>query len=52
MAPEAAMSVHPTQGDSKITAPALLQRKSDPTSQKIVCLTAYDYPTSDRKSVV
>src|SRR3984957_13017938 len=46
MAPEAAMSVYPTQGDSKITAPALLQRKSDPASQKIVCLTAYDYPTS------
>src|SRR5215475_10960911 len=40
------MSIHPTQGDGKITAPALLQRKSDPASQKIVCLTAYDYPTS------
>src|SRR3984885_12079105 len=40
------MSVHPTQGDGKITVPALLQRKSDPTSQKIVCLTASDYPTS------
>src|SRR3984957_20255832 len=46
MAPEATMSVIPTQGDGKITVPALLQRKSDPTSQKIVCLTAYDYPTS------
>ena len=40
------MSIHPTQGDGKITVPALLQRKSDPASQKIVCLTAYDYPTS------
>src|ERR1700722_13157698 len=48
MAPEATMSVIPTQGDGKITVPALLQRKSDPTSQKIVCLTAYDYPTSPR----
>src|ERR1700730_3397461 len=46
MAPEATMSVIPTQGDGKITVPALLQRKSAPTSQKIVCLTAYDYPTS------
>jgi 3-methyl-2-oxobutanoate hydroxymethyltransferase len=46
MAPEAAMSVIPTQGDGKITVPVLLQRKSDPASQKIVCLTAYDYPTS------
>src|ERR1700749_2934097 len=40
------MSVIPTQGDGKITVPALLNRKSDPASQKIVCLTAYDYPTS------
>ncbi len=40
------MSVIPTQGDGKITVPALLQRKSDPASNKIVCLTAYDYPTS------
>src|SRR3984893_16303898 len=46
MAPEATMSVIPTQGDGKITVPALLQRKSAPASQKIVCLTAYDYPTS------
>jgi 3-methyl-2-oxobutanoate hydroxymethyltransferase len=46
MAPEATMSVIPTHGDGKITVPALLQRKSDPASQKIVCLTAYDYPTS------
>ncbi len=40
------MSVIPTQGDGKITVPALLQRKSDSHSKKIVCLTAYDYPTS------
>jgi 3-methyl-2-oxobutanoate hydroxymethyltransferase len=43
------MSVVPRQGDGKITAPELLQRKSsaaDSPSQKIVCLTAYDYPTS------
>src|SRR5579862_8668725 len=47
MAPEATkMSVIPNQGDGKITVPALLQRKSDPASNKIVCLTAYDYPTS------
>jgi len=51
MAPEAAMSVMPNSGNGKITVPALLQRKSaadnSPShSQKIVCLTAYDYPTS------
>jgi 3-methyl-2-oxobutanoate hydroxymethyltransferase len=40
------MSVMPTQGDGKITVPSLVLRKSDPTSQKIVCITAYDYPTS------
>src|SRR5215475_4680625 len=43
------MSVVPRQGDGKITVPDLLQRKSataDSPSQKIVCLTAYDYPTS------
>ena len=43
------MSVVPRQGDGKITVPELLQRKSsaaDSPSQKIVCLTAYDYPTS------
>jgi 3-methyl-2-oxobutanoate hydroxymethyltransferase len=47
------MSVVPRQGDGKVTVPDLLQRKSsaadsspqDP-SQKIVCLAAYDYPTS------
>ena len=37
-----------TTGDGKITVPALLQRKSaaDSPSQKIICLTAYDYPTA------
>src|SRR5215475_1246900 len=43
------MSVVPRQGDGKITVPDLLQRKSsaaDSPSQKIVCLTAYDFPTS------
>ena len=43
------MSVVPRQGDGKVTVPELLQRKSsaaDSPSQKIVCLTAYDYPTS------
>jgi 3-methyl-2-oxobutanoate hydroxymethyltransferase len=48
MAPEATMSVVPNLGDGKVTVPALLQRKSsaDSPSQKIVCLTAYDYPTA------
>jgi 3-methyl-2-oxobutanoate hydroxymethyltransferase len=48
MAPEATMSVVPHTGDGKITVPSLLQRKSaaNSTSKKIVCLTAYDYPTS------
>src|ERR1700731_340824 len=48
MAPEATMSVVPNTGDGKITVPALLQRKStaDSPSQKIICLTAYDYPTA------
>ena len=42
------MSVVPNTGDGKITVPALLQRKStaDSPSQKIICLTAYDYPTA------
>src|ERR1700694_4427571 len=45
------MSVIPNQGNGKITVPELLQRKSSPTtssenSKKIVCLTAYDYPTA------
>src|SRR6266403_3478183 len=48
MAPEATMSVVPNTCDGKITVPALLQRKStaDSPSQKIICLTAYDYPTA------
>src|SRR5882762_11484262 len=49
--PEAIMSVVPNQGNGKITVPELLQRKasaadSAQNSKKIVCLTAYDYPTA------
>lgn len=45
------MSVVPSLGNGKITVPGLLQRKSSLTgsplsSQKISCLTAYDYPTA------
>jgi 3-methyl-2-oxobutanoate hydroxymethyltransferase len=45
------MSVVPTGGNGKITVPELLQRKSraagsPSNSQKITCLTAYDYPTA------
>ena len=45
------MSVVPNAGNGKITVPELLQRKTSPTgsssnSNKIVCLTAYDYPTA------
>jgi 3-methyl-2-oxobutanoate hydroxymethyltransferase len=45
------MSAVPHAGNGKITVPELLQRKSaaaDSTtnSKKIVCLTAYDYPTA------
>jgi len=45
------MSVVPNAGNSKITVPGLLQRKSWTagslrTQQKITCLTAYDYPTA------
>jgi 3-methyl-2-oxobutanoate hydroxymethyltransferase len=43
------MSVVPNAGNGKITVPELLQRKSsaaDSPSKKIVCLTAYDYPTA------
>jgi len=45
------MSVAPNSGNGKITVPELLQRKSRATgsysnSQKITCLTAYDYPTA------
>src|ERR1700690_3343541 len=45
------MSVVPRSSSGKITVPGLLQRKSSAaasnfTSQKITCLTAYDYPTA------
>ena len=45
------MSVAPNSGDGKITVPELLQRKSraagsHSNTQKITCLTAYDYPTA------
>jgi 3-methyl-2-oxobutanoate hydroxymethyltransferase len=43
------MSAIPNAGSGKITVPGLLQRKSsaaDSQSQKIICLTAYDYPTA------
>jgi len=41
------MSVVPNPGNGKITVPELLRRKaSAENSQKIVCLTAYDYPTA------
>ena len=45
------MSVVPNTGNGKITVPELLQRKasvvdSPEKPKKIVCLTAYDYPTA------
>jgi len=44
------MSVTPSAGSGKITVPDLLQRKSAAgspyNSNKLVCLTAYDYPTA------
>jgi 3-methyl-2-oxobutanoate hydroxymethyltransferase len=45
------MSVVPNSGNGKITVPDLLQRKNQAAgfplkSQKITCLTAYDYPTA------
>src|SRR5260370_16540377 len=45
------MSVVPHSGNGKVTVPDLLQRKtqtadSHTNSEKIVCLTAYDYPTA------
>ena len=44
------MSVVPAGGNGKITVPDLLERKSFPAdphnNSKIVCLTAYDYPTA------
>src|SRR2546422_624110 len=45
------MSVVPDAGNGKITVPDIQNRKSLPASspsptQKITCLTAYDYPTA------
>src|ERR1700741_4239424 len=45
------MSVVPNSGNGKVTVPELLKRKasaagSPEKSQKIICLTAYDYPTA------
>lgn len=45
------MSVVPNPGNGKVTVPDLLQRKSQAAglhskSEKITCLTAYDYPTA------
>ncbi len=45
------MSVVPNAGNGKITVPELLQRKASAVAspenfKKIVCLTAYDYPTA------
>jgi len=45
------MSVVPNPGNGKITVPDLLQRKTQAAhphsrTQKITCLTAYDYPTA------
>ena len=45
------MSVVPSAGNSKITVPSILERKSvvskqNPSPAKITCLTAYDYPTA------
>jgi 3-methyl-2-oxobutanoate hydroxymethyltransferase len=43
------MSAILNAGSGKITVPSLLQRKSsaaDSRTQKITCLTAYDYPTA------
>ena len=45
------MSVVPNSGNGKVTVPELLQRKTQAAgfpsnTQKITCLTAYDYPTA------
>jgi 3-methyl-2-oxobutanoate hydroxymethyltransferase len=45
------MSVFSSSGNTKVTVPELLQRKSSGAAsasnpQKITCLTAYDYPTA------
>jgi 3-methyl-2-oxobutanoate hydroxymethyltransferase len=52
VAPEADMSVVPHSNGGKITVPQIQQRKfsqntsAQASSQKIACLTAYDYPTA------
>ena len=50
-APEANMSVTSRTGNGKITVPDILQRKFpvgefENQTQRITCLTAYDYPTA------
>src|SRR6267378_2430792 len=45
------MSAVPHAGNAKVTVPELLQRKASAAAspenfKKIVCLTAYDYPTA------
>ena len=44
------MSVHPNQGNGKVTVPEILSRKRSPSdlvaARKITSLTAYDYPTA------
>jgi 3-methyl-2-oxobutanoate hydroxymethyltransferase len=46
------MSAAPRAGNGKVTVPDILSRKSHPAtensqaSRKIICLTAYDYPTA------
>ena len=45
------MSILPNMGNGKITVPDLVQRKNlgaanHPSSKKITCLTAYDYPSA------
>jgi 3-methyl-2-oxobutanoate hydroxymethyltransferase len=44
------MSILPNQGNGKVTVPDLVQRKTlsaaNSVTQKITCLTAYDYPTA------
>jgi 3-methyl-2-oxobutanoate hydroxymethyltransferase len=42
------MSVAPRAGSGKVTVPDIVRRKSEPSteSNKITCLTAYDYPSA------
>ena len=44
------MSAVPRTGGEKVTVPAIVSRKSlsslEPTTSKITCLTAYDFPTA------